>query len=135
MGIRIVQLGSSRRPGEGRRSRTVRRPPRGVSKTRFATLNFYDVWLPMLSPSAKLVLAAKSAREARAWQAFARKYRSEMAKPAPARTLDLLAALSRSTNFSVGCYCENESRCHRSILRDLLVGRGATIDPPDVRVK
>ena len=127
MTIHIVRLGSPRTPGEGLRIGTVRRPPRGVAKSDYAGRDFYDVWLPMLSPSPPLVGAALSAHDARAWQAFARKFKAEMKRPDAARTLDLLAALSTSTNFSVGCYCEDESRCHRSILRELLIERGAAV--------
>ena len=127
MTIHIVKLGSPRTPGEGLRIGTVRRPPRGVAKADFARRNFYDVWLPVLSPSAPLVAAALSAHDAGSWRRFAQKFRGEMKKADAARTLDLLAALSRSTSFSVGCYCEDESHCHRSILRDLLIERGATV--------
>jgi uncharacterized protein YeaO (DUF488 family) len=127
MALRIVRLGSARLQGEGLRIGTVRRPPRGVAKTAYATRNFYDVWLPMLSPSAALVHEALAARDARGWRSFARKFRSEMKEPDAARTLDLLAALSHSAHMSVGCYCEDESRCHRSILRELLIERGAEI--------
>jgi len=104
---------------------TVRRPPRGVPKTQFAKLDFYDVWLPNLSPSAELVAFAQQSQDERSWKTFERKYRAEMNKPEAARLLDLLAALSHQTNFSVGCYCENEERCHRSILKKLLAERGA----------
>jgi uncharacterized protein YeaO (DUF488 family) len=127
MTILIVQLGSPRAPDEGLRIGTVRRPPRGVPKAEHATRDFYDVWLPALSPSAELVAQAKSARDAASWQRFARRFRAEMAQPDAARILDLLAALSHRTNLSVGCYCEDESRCHRGVLRELLVERGAKV--------
>ena len=125
MPITVVRLGSPRRPNEGLRLGTVRRPPRGVPKSDFAKLDYYDVWLPDLSPSAELVTLAQQAGDEKAWHAFERKYRAEMNRPEPARLLDLLAALSRQTSFSVGCYCENEEQCHRSVLRKLLAGRGA----------
>jgi uncharacterized protein YeaO (DUF488 family) len=125
MPIRIVRLGAPREPGEGLRLGTVRRPPRGVPKADFARRNFYDVWLPLLSPSPALITQAQAAREDKTWAAFARKFRAEMKAPAPAVVLDLLAALSHSANLSLGCYCEDERRCHRSILRELLLERGA----------
>jgi len=125
MAIRIVQLGSPRHPGEGTRIGTVRRPPRGVRKDRYAIDNWYDVWLPELSPSEKLVAKAHAAKTDRDWAAFMRAYRTEMKAPSASRTLDLLAALSAHTNFSVGCYCENEAHCHRSMLRELLREHGA----------
>ena len=127
MTIRIVRLGTGRAPGEGVRIGTVRRPPRGVPKTKFASGNWYDVWLPNLAPSeatVKLGLAAGTERE---WAAFARRYRAEMAKLDASRVLDVLAALSHTANFSVGCYCADESRCHRSVLRELLRERGADV--------
>jgi len=127
MPISVVRLGSPRKPNEGLRLGTVRRPPRGVPKTEFAKRDFYDVWLPNLAPSAELVAQAQQARDERPWKAFERKYRAEMSKPDAARVLDVLAALSHQTNFSVGCYCENAERCHRSILRQLLAERGAEI--------
>ena len=127
MSISIIQLGTPRKPGEGLRLGTVRRPPRGVAKADFARLDYYDVWFPNLSPSAELVQEALSAADERAWAAFARKFRREMSEPDRSRELDLLAALSHSTNFSVGCYCENESRCHRSLLRELLAEREADV--------
>jgi uncharacterized protein YeaO (DUF488 family) len=124
--ISVVRLGSSpRSPDEGLRLGTVRRPPRGVPKTEFAKRDYYDVWMPQLSPSAELVAAALAVDDEKSWKAFVRKYRSEMNAPDTARLLDLLAALSHQTNFAVGCYCENEKRCHRSILRELLTERGA----------
>jgi uncharacterized protein YeaO (DUF488 family) len=128
--IRIVRLGSPRSRGEGLRIGTVRRPPRGVPKKEFSRRDFYDVWLPLLSPTSALVDAARSARDAAAWRRFARRYRSEMNQPEASRTLDLLAALSHSADFSVGCYCADEAHCHRSILRELLRERGAKLEPP-----
>ena len=125
MPIRVLRLGSPRNPDEGVRLGTVRRPPRGVPKAQFATLNYYDVWLPNLAPSQELVTFALQSRDERSWKAFERKYRAEMNKPDAARVLDLLAALSHEANFSLGCYCENEERCHRSILKKLLAERGA----------
>jgi uncharacterized protein YeaO (DUF488 family) len=124
MAMAIVKLGSPRKPNEGLRVGTVRRPPRGVPKVQFAKLDFYDVWLPNLAPSAELVAFAQHSSDERSWKTFERKYRAEMKKPEAARLLDLLAALSHQTNFSVGCYCENEDRCHRSILKKLLAERG-----------
>jgi uncharacterized protein YeaO (DUF488 family) len=129
MTIRIVRLGASRAADEGLRIGTVRRPPRGVPKAEFATRDFYDVWYPNLSPSAALVAAALGAQSEQEWRAFVRKFKAEMATPDASRTLDLLAALSHTTNLSVGCYCEDEARCHRSILRELLAKRGAKIAP------
>ena len=127
MTVSVVRLGSPRAPGEGLRIGTVRRPPRGVPKGEFARRNFYDVWLPTLSPSRTLVHRALAARTAADWRTFERGFRSEMRQAEPSRILDLLAALSREANFSVGCYCEEESRCHRSVLRKLLAERGARI--------
>ena len=127
MAIRVVRLGSPRVPGEGLRLGTVRRPPRGVPKAEFASRDFYDVWLPELAPSETLVKAGQSAASDRDWRAFARRYRAEMAQPAAARLLELLAALSRTTSLSVGCYCADEARCHRSVLRELLQECGAVI--------
>jgi uncharacterized protein YeaO (DUF488 family) len=129
MSVRIVRLGTERAAGEGTRIGTVRRPPRGVARKNFARLNWYDVWFPLLAPSAATLKAGLAAETDRQWAAFARKYRMEMRQPAAAQALDVLAALSRHTNFSVGCYCENESRCHRSLLRALLAQRGANIEP------
>ena len=123
--IRIVRLGAPRVKGEGLRLGTVRRPPRGVPKAEFASRNFYDAWLPELAPSEALVAFALKARDARAWKTFVRRYRSEMKRPPAARLLDLLAALSRESDLSVGCYCEDESQCHRSVLRELLREHGA----------
>jgi uncharacterized protein YeaO (DUF488 family) len=127
--VRIVQLGSPRTKGEGLRLGTVRRPPRGVPKSQFARQDWYDVWFPTLAPSTatmQLGLAAESARER---ATFTRRYRAEMKAPAAQHALDLLAALSHTANFSVGCYCDDETRCHRSILRQLLADRGARIGP------
>ena len=125
--IRIVRLGTPRARGEGLRVGTVRRPPRGVPKAEFASRDFYDAWLPDLAPSEALVALAQKAGDARAWRTFVRRYRAEMKRPAAARLLALLAALSQDTNLSVGCYCEDESRCHRSVLRELLREHGATL--------
>ena len=127
MAIRIVRLGSPRARDEGLRIGTVRRPPRGVPKSEFASQDWYDVWYPNLAPSADLVKAAQDATTPKAWAAFAKKYRAEMGTPENARTLDLLAALSHGSDFSVGCYCEDESHCHRSVLRTLLSERGANL--------
>ena len=127
MAVSIVRLGSPRLRGEGLRIGTVRRPPRGVPKRDFARRDFYDVWLPNLAPSERLVKAALHARDERAWRAFVRGYRAEMKRPEAAHLLELLAALSRRADFAVGCYCEDERRCHRSILRELLSERGARI--------
>lgn len=125
MPIRVVRLGSPRVEGEGLRLGTVRRPPRGVPKSEHASRDFYDAWLPELAPSEALVKLALDASSDREWRRFVRGYRAEMKRPEAARLLALLAALSRQTNFSVGCYCADESRCHRSVLRDLLVEQGA----------
>jgi uncharacterized protein YeaO (DUF488 family) len=127
MAVRIVRLGSARIRGEGLRIGTVRRPPRGVPRSNFASGNWYDVWLPNLAPAAETVKRALAAETPGQWAAFVRRYRAEMATPDSSRLLDLLAALSHETNFSVGCYCADESRCHRSILRELLQDRGATV--------
>jgi uncharacterized protein YeaO (DUF488 family) len=127
MTLRIVRLGSPRHADEGLRIGTVRRPPRGVPASKFASQNWYDVWYPELSPSPALVKLALAAQTPGEWAAFVRRFRREMASPAPNRTLNLLAALSRSANFSVGCYCEDEGRCHRSVLRELLRARDADI--------
>jgi len=126
--ISVVRLGSPRSANEGLRLGTVRRPPRGVSKRDYARLDYYDVWLPDLAPTAALVSWAQSEPWSdRRWAQFARRYRAEMRAPAAARLLALLAALSHTANFSVGCYCEDQSRCHRSLLRDLLSDAGAEI--------
>jgi uncharacterized protein YeaO (DUF488 family) len=127
MAIRIVRLGAARTPGEGLRIGTVRRPPRGVPRSDYASRNFYDVWLPVLAPSPETVKQALSAGSERDWNRFARKFRREMAATAARSTLDLLAGLSHRADFSVGCYCADESRCHRSILRELLLERGALV--------
>ena len=127
MAIRIVQLGSARKTDEGLRVGTVRRPPRGVPKSDYARKNFYDVWLPNLSSSPELMKEGKSAQDDRSWALFRRKFRVEMKRPESSRVLDLLAALSHQTQLSVGCYCEDERRCHRSILRELLQERGADL--------
>jgi uncharacterized protein YeaO (DUF488 family) len=125
--IRIVRLGTDRLPGEGLRLGTVRRPPRGVPKTEYASRNYYDVWLPTLAPSAASVKQALAARSSRDWTRFVKKYRREMAATNESATLDTLAAFSHRADFSVGCYCADESRCHRSVLRELLLERGATV--------
>lgn len=125
--IRIVRLGTDRLPGEGVRIGTVRRPPRGVPKTEHASRNFYDVWLPMLAPSAGLVKQALASQTERDWNRFVKKYRREMSAANESALLNTLAALSHQADFSVGCYCAEELRCHRSILRQLLAERGADI--------
>ena len=127
MSIFIVQLGTPRKPHEGLRLGTVRRPPRGVRKSDLARLHYYDVWFPNLSPSAELVKEALQAADPRAWAAFRRKFRREMSEPDRSHELDMLAALSRQTNLSLGCYCDDEARCHRSVLRELLADRGADV--------
>ena len=125
--IRVVRLGTPRAAGEGPRLGTVRRSPRGVPKARSAKDDWYDAWLPELAPSEVLVKQGLRAKTGKDWQAFAKKYRKEMSAPDKARLLDVLALLSQTTNFSAGCYCEDESRCHRSVLRKLLAERGATL--------
>ena len=128
MSVRIVRLGTKRVKNEGLRIGTVRRPPRGVPKAEFAARDFYDVWLPQLSPDQALVgiaLQAQHEHDAKAWAAFTRKFRAAMKQPEAAHLLDLLAALSHRTDFSIGCYCEDEAWCHRSVLRQLLAERGA----------
>jgi uncharacterized protein YeaO (DUF488 family) len=127
MTLRIVRLGSKRHPHEGTRIGTVRRPPRGVRKERYAADDWYDLWYPELSPSAPLVKQALTAETAKEWQAFERAFRQEMKAPPASRTLDLLATLSHGADFSLGCYCEDESRCHRSVLRALLQERKAKV--------
>jgi len=127
MAIRVVRLGSPRSRGEGLRLGTVRRPPRGVPKAEHASRGFYDVWLPDLAPSESLVKDALRASDDRAWGAFARRYRAEMKRPEAARLLTLLAAFSHGTDFSVGCYCADEARCHRSVLKALLLEHGADL--------
>jgi uncharacterized protein YeaO (DUF488 family) len=129
--IRIVRLGSPRYAEEGVRLGTVRRPPRGVPKADFAKRDFYDVWLPNLAPSESLLKRHRAISDARDWIEFARAYRKEMAAPEATRVLDTLAALSHQTNFSMGCYCADETHCHRSLLRALLEARGAAIHPAD----
>ena len=128
MSVRVIRLGSDRIPGEGLRIGTVRRPPRGVPKSEYASQNWFDVWYPNLAPSPDVVKLAQNAATDGEWAAFAKKYRAEMAAPENSRTLDLLAALSHRTDFSVGCYCADESRCHRSVLRSLLAERGADVE-------
>ena len=127
MAVRVVRLGSSRAANEGTRIGTVRRPPRGVPKSAFSSQNWYDVWFPVLAPSVETMKRGQEAESAAQWTAFTRKYKTEMAAPEARQALALLAALSHTTNFSVGCYCEDERRCHRSVLRQLLVEHGATI--------
>ena len=127
MAVRIVRLGSARQPGEGIRIGTVRRPPRGVRKDHYAAQDWYDVWYPELAPAAETLAMGKAATTARAWTGFLKRYRAEMAAPAASRSLDLLAALSHHADFSVGCYCADEAHCHRSVLRALLVQRGALV--------
>lgn len=127
MAVRVVRLGSARTADEGLRIGTVRRPPRGVPKAEFAAQNWYDVWFPNLAPSVETMKLGHAARTPAQWAAFARKYRAEMTAPENARTIELLALLSRQTNFSVGCYCENEAHCHRSVLRALLTEKGAAL--------
>ena len=127
MSVRIVRLGTPRLPGEGTRIGTVRRPPRGVPKALFARQDWYDVWFPNLAPSLETMKLAQTAESPAQWLAFTRKYRAEMAEPQARHDLELLAALSRSASFSVGCYCEHEEHCHRSILRQLLAECGAAL--------
>ena len=127
MTVRIVRLGTARHPDEGLRIGTVRRPPRGVPKDKFASQNWYDVWFPNLAPSVATMTLGQAAQTPAQWAAFIKKYKAEMAAPEAARSLDLLAALSRQSNFSVGCYCESEAHCHRSVLRALLAARGAEV--------
>lgn len=128
MGVRVVRLGSPRFEGEGTRIGTVRRPPRGVPKSRFAVQNWYDVWFPNLAPSVETMKLGQEAKTPAQWAAFARKYRAEMASPDNSHALELLATLSHQTSFSVGCYCEDEARCHRSVLRELLAEKGARLE-------
>jgi|SRR5580765_2889638 len=129
MVIRVTRLGTPRAPDEGLRLGTVRRPPRGVPKTEFARQNWYDVWFPNLAPSVETMKLAQQATTPAQWAAFVRKYRAEMAAPENGHAIALLAALSHRTNFSVGCYCEHEEHCHRSVLRELLSSAGAEIEP------
>ena len=127
MAIRVVRLGTPRAKGEGVRLGTVRRPPRGVPKHRFAADDWYDVWLPNLAPTAALVASALKSTDPASWTRFTKKYRAEMAQPETSRVLDALAALSKDANFSVGCYCEDEQYCHRSVLKRILAEHGAAI--------
>jgi uncharacterized protein YeaO (DUF488 family) len=127
MAIRVVRLGSPRGAGEGLRLGTVRHPPRGVPKTQYSSRDFFDVWMPELAPSAALVKQAQGADADRAWRKFERQYRAEMKRPEAARLLELLAALSQQTDLAVGCYCADEARCHRSLLRALLAEHGARL--------
>ncbi len=127
MAISIVRLGTPRKRGEGLRIGTVRRPPRGVKKADFARLDYYDVWFPNLSPDQELVHQALTSTSEKEWNAFKRKFRQEMNAPDRSRELDVLAAMSHQSNFSVGCYCEDENRCHRSVLRELFKERGADL--------
>jgi uncharacterized protein YeaO (DUF488 family) len=127
MAISIVRLGSPRAKDEGLRLGTVRRPPRGVPRTDFAKKDWYDVWFPTLAPSLETMKQAQAAKTPAQWAAFVRKFRAEMARPEAAHALDLLAAMSRTADFSVGCYCEDERHCHRSVLRELLAARGARL--------
>jgi len=126
--IRIVRLGTRRAEGEGLRIGTVRRPPRGVPKSEFAAQDWYDVWFPVLSPSAQTVKTGHAAQTPAQWAAFRKTYRREMAAPEPAHAIELLARLSHQTDFSVGCYCPDEAHCHRSVLRELLLEQGARIE-------
>lgn len=127
MAIRIVRLGMPRHPKEGPRIGTVRRPPRGVPKDEYASRDYYDTWLPELAPSPELMKLGKAVESEEDWKAFAKKYRAEMSAPDKCRLLDLLAVLSHGTDLSVGCYCEDETRCHRSLLRELLAERSADL--------
>ena len=127
MVIRVVRLGSPRTEGEGTRIGTVRRPPRGVPKSEFASGNWYDVWFPNLAPSVETLKLGQEAKTPAQWAAFVKAYRAEMSRPEAGHSIGLLAALSRNSNFSVGCYCEHEDHCHRSVLRQLLIDRGAKI--------
>ena len=127
MALSVVRLGTPRLPGEGLRIGTVRRPPRGVPKEEFASRDFYDTWLPELAPSAELVSFALAAETDAQWATFTRRYRKEMSTPAARHLLDLVAALSRDSDVTVGCYCEDETRCHRSVLRELLAEHGAEL--------
>ena len=128
MSVRVVRLGTPRTPREGTRIGTVRRPPRGVPKTQFAAQDWYDVWYPNLAPSVETMKLGQGAATPAQWSAFTRKYRAEMAAPGPKHDLELLAALSHTSDFSVGCYCEDEEHCHRSILRQLLIENGAKVE-------
>lgn len=128
MAIRIVRLGTPRTDDEGTRIGTVRRPPRGIPKAEFASGNWYDVWFPNLAPSVETMKLGQQAKSVAEWESFKKKYRAEMGTPENSHALELLAALSRQSNFSVGCYCEDEARCHRSVLRALLQEKGASVD-------
>jgi len=128
MSIRIVRLGTPRAPGEGLRLGTVRRPPRGVPKSDFGKRDYYDAWLPNIAPSAELMAEGQAAQTDKEWAAFKRKFNTEMKAPEASHVLDLLAAMSHQTSFSLGCYCEDENHCHRSVLRELLAQRGADIE-------
>jgi uncharacterized protein YeaO (DUF488 family) len=128
MAIRIVRLGSERSENEGLRIGTVRRPPRGVPKAEFASQNWYDIWYPNLAPSAETMKLGQQAETPAQWAVFAQKYQAEMSIPEASHTLEVLAALSHSSNFSMGCYCEDEAHCHRSLLRTLLAAKGARIE-------
>lgn len=130
MVLRIVQLGTPRAPDEGTRIGTVRRPPRGVPKSEFASGNWYDVWFPTLAPSVETMKLGQAAQTPAQWAAFIKKYRAEMKSPEAGHALALLAVLSRTANLSVGCYCEDEARCHRSVLRALLTDNGARLSDP-----
>lgn len=127
MPIHVIQLGSARLPNEGTRIGTVRRPPRGVPKSEFASGNWYDVWYPNLAPSVDTMKLGQAVETEAQWQAFEKAFRREMKEPEASRSIDLLAALSRHANFAIGCYCENEARCHRSILKHLLQEAGASL--------
>ncbi len=127
MAVRVVRLGTARAPDEGTRIGTVRRPPRGVPKSEFASKNWYDVWFPNLAPSVETMKQAQAASTPEQWAAFVRRYRTEMAQPEHAHAIALLARLSQDSNFSVGCYCEDENHCHRSVLKELLLTQGAKL--------
>jgi len=128
--VRVIRLGSARVEGEGTRIGTVRRPPRGVPKSEFASQNWYDVWFPNLAPTLETMKLGQDAKTPAQWARFTKRYRSEMATPENGHAIELLAVLSQQTNFSVGCYCENEGRCHRSVLRELLAEKGARLEAP-----
>lgn len=128
MSVRIVRLGGPRAAGEGTRIGTVRRPPRGVPKSEFAAQDYYDVWFPNLAPSVETMKLGQAAKSAAQWERFVRKYKTEMSRPEAKHDLELLAVLSHTTDFSVGCYCEDEAHCHRSILRQLLIENGAQVE-------
>jgi len=130
MAVRVVRLGSPRLEGEGIRIGTVRRPPRGVQKSEFASRDFYDVWFPNLAPSVETMKLGLGAKTPAQWSRFIKKYRAEMATPENRHAIELLSVLSHQCNFSVGCYCENEAHCHRSVLRELIVEKGARLEPP-----